>query len=800
MSVPLPSDVYGAAPSLYIPLPARHFSSMSKSELALVIKLQLSQLQNQSSDSHHNDTFYSSVMEMRTKGRVSKSLQQLPPILHHRAHQQQTPATTATGGEETAAGTNNTRVGGPPLYFKPTDSTLGRLQSSSLKKPKKLMELASADQLPTDSADDGRSPSRRRNTANAHSSDINTGRDAGCSVTHCRPCSVVVRLPASHSTVLHLVENCSAALEPSLISLRRVAPYSTQHAARRSSTNIDSTLATTALIQLCWLICACWVSSGFLALIAFEEADAQLRGLPPPLPPSSASAADPASSALEEERSRMLAVRHHCMVALLDQLDVLSLPPLSFPPDIAFLRSHLLHMLYSVGKGRLLLLRCLMRLPHPHTFDVVGILASNLATTCTPSSPSRVDEQFAVYWRPTCCTPTPMHTANIAYSHFVQPSAQPQLVAIVKSKMGCMSLQVLAKKGQDMRHAYNTAQQQQQQPQMTVGQDTVQHELTPALSSPPSSLSGPTVSSPRLSSVSADFAVWSSLTGELLRLLNGQWAAVFSDLPNNATNATVKPASASAPAANPHSPPSLASARAMWDLVALLLSHITATASHTPADQESEQAQQQLASLIAELRPLMHHHLTATYQLDASGEEEVQQQSASSAVPAVSPMITAVVVAAAAGSGVSSPPRLLPLPHSSLVYACSVLLPADDTTLPAAQTAHRQSEERVRAFIAAKQARLSQQYGSRQRAHYHSPSHHGGSSQTAAAKGQSAQTSSQHHAGHNGHAQQQRRGPLSHRQPRHPQQQSNQPTALAQQTAMSKSQPGSYAFAAAGRV
>ena len=169
VSVPLPSDVYGSAPSLYIPLPARHFSSMSKSELALVIKLQLSQLQSQSSDSHHNDTFYSSVMEMRTKGRVSKSLQQLPPILHNRSHH---PQTAATVSHHAAAGTiGGSNVGGAPVYFKPTDSTLGRLQTSSLKKPKKLMELASADQMPAEGgADDGRSARLRvRRARQTHS-------------------------------------------------------------------------------------------------------------------------------------------------------------------------------------------------------------------------------------------------------------------------------------------------------------------------------------------------------------------------------------------------------------------------------------------------------------------------------------------------------------------------------------------------------------------------------------------------------------------------------------------------------
>ena len=185
VSVPLPSDVYGAAPSLYIPLPARHFSSMSKSELALIIKLQLSQLQNQSSDSHHNDTFYSAVMEMRTKGRVSKSLQQLPPILHHRQQSHSTSTSTSTstaGGDEVAA------TGHSGSYVKPGDSTLGRLQSSSLKKPKKLMELASADQLAVDGADDGRSA--RQDSTSLLQLNNSTRRSAmhqfGLSATHLR--------------------------------------------------------------------------------------------------------------------------------------------------------------------------------------------------------------------------------------------------------------------------------------------------------------------------------------------------------------------------------------------------------------------------------------------------------------------------------------------------------------------------------------------------------------------------------------------------------------------------------------
>ena len=234
VSVPLPSDVYGSAPSLYIPLPARHFSSMSKSELALVIKLQLSQLQNQSSDSHHNDTFYSSVMEMRTKGRVSKSLQQLPPILHNRQQQQQQNTATAVVAEQAVSS-----AGSPPLHFKPTDSTLGRLQSSSLKKPKKLMELASGEQLPSDGAGDG-------TLAYLHTTDTHShgycgeltplsGRTClGRSLTSVSRFVVVCVLLCHQWAAVQRVANCSAALEQSLTSSRRVAHNSTQ---RQSATS-----------------------------------------------------------------------------------------------------------------------------------------------------------------------------------------------------------------------------------------------------------------------------------------------------------------------------------------------------------------------------------------------------------------------------------------------------------------------------------------------------------------------------------------------------------------------------------
>ena len=320
-----------------------------------------------------------------------------------------------------------------------------------------------------------------------------------------------------------------------------------------------------------------------------------------------------------------------------------------------------------------------------------------------------------------------------------------------------------------------------------------------------SAASGPAASTPpppRLSSVSADFAVWSSLTGELLRLLSGQWAAVFSDLPNTAqqhSSATNTPTAATAHASSqPHAPPSRASARAMWDLVSLLLSHATASAAHTPHDEQSAQASEQLDALVAELRPLLRHYLTVTYQLDGdkaaagggSGEqkEAVEPAASSSAAPP-----TAAQVVAANGSG--AVPRLLPLPHASLLFACSVLLPSDDATLPAAQAAHRQSEERVRAFIAAKQARLSLHYHnghSRQRpAQHHAQSHHA----TGAARGHNTRLGAQQSSGYPGYNPQ--RHAALQQQPQPQQQQRMQ--AAAQQPAV-KSQPGSYAFAAAGRA
>ena len=614
------------------------------------------------------------------------------------------------------------------------------------------------------------------------------------------------KLFGSSRAIAYLIEEGHPTL--TLSPTHSLTSRGTQHyqpsAASNQATRSSGTEVSRLLTQCCsLLLCVRRVVSGFLALIAFEEADAQLRGLPSPSPPpslapSSGNTVSPAMDALEAERSRLLAVRHHCMVALLDQLDVLSLPPLSFPPDIAFLRSHLLHMLYSVGKGRLLLLRCLMRLPPPHTFDIVSILAANLTSTCTPAAASRVDEQFAVLAADILYA-APMHTANVAYSHFIQPSTQPSaLVSAVKSKMGCMFLQVIAKKGQDMRLHYDTSatQQSQSQTQPSNGQEGAVAELSSA--SPAAiSLSGSILSPPRLSSVSADFAVWASLTGELLRLLSGQWAAVFSDLPNTANTVAAKPSSASAAASSPLPSISLASARAMWDLVSLLLSHITASASHAPADDESVQAKRQLDGLIVELRPLMRQYLTVTYQLDSSSAERLEP-AASIAAPFVpSATAAAVVVAAAASAELISAPRLLPLPHSSLLYACSVLLAEDDTALSDAQTAHKRSEEKVRAFIAAKQQRLSQHYNTRQRAPYNVHLQRQGPPAHSARGVSTRSGSSQPHSGFKAYPQQSRAG-LPHTSL---QQHNNDAIAPGvQQLAVSKSQPGSYAFAAASKA
>jgi hypothetical protein len=148
VSVPLPADQYGAAPSVYIPLPARHFTAMTKSELALIIKLQLNQLQAQSVST--DDSFYSQVWQLRKgKKTLSRTLQQMPPILQPRPP----PPSASQGGEKgSAVATSSSSSSPSPSPSSATASfaslvsggsgALGKLQTSSLKKPKKLMDLA----------------------------------------------------------------------------------------------------------------------------------------------------------------------------------------------------------------------------------------------------------------------------------------------------------------------------------------------------------------------------------------------------------------------------------------------------------------------------------------------------------------------------------------------------------------------------------------------------------------------------------------------------------------------------------
>ena len=117
VAVPLPPDASApSAPSVYIPLPAKHFAYMSKSEVALIIKLQLAVLQNNDTTA---DDYYAAVYESRKGRRLKPHLSHLPPIL---------PNTHI----------NAQRAGA-------SDATLGKLQKSSLRKPKTVMNINGAD-------------------------------------------------------------------------------------------------------------------------------------------------------------------------------------------------------------------------------------------------------------------------------------------------------------------------------------------------------------------------------------------------------------------------------------------------------------------------------------------------------------------------------------------------------------------------------------------------------------------------------------------------------------------------------
>ena len=102
---------------------------MSRAELALVIKLQLNQLQLQSG-AGSDDSFYAHVWQLR-KGRraLSKSLAQMPPIMQQHPQAQQARQQAAASSPYAA-------------LLSGRGGALGKLQASSLKKPKRLMDLA----------------------------------------------------------------------------------------------------------------------------------------------------------------------------------------------------------------------------------------------------------------------------------------------------------------------------------------------------------------------------------------------------------------------------------------------------------------------------------------------------------------------------------------------------------------------------------------------------------------------------------------------------------------------------------
>lgn len=162
-SSPLPS-VSSPGPLVYIPLPARQFSTISKSEIALVIKMQLIQMQNQLKEGEEDD-FYAMVLAERKRmalqshrsGPRSHSSSQQPQKKRTLASvtiMQSRPAPSATASSTTDPLQTPSAPAPPPSSSSsphPSTSpnpqslfprgTLGRFAASSLKKPKKLMEL-----------------------------------------------------------------------------------------------------------------------------------------------------------------------------------------------------------------------------------------------------------------------------------------------------------------------------------------------------------------------------------------------------------------------------------------------------------------------------------------------------------------------------------------------------------------------------------------------------------------------------------------------------------------------------------
>jgi len=124
-------------PHWYIPLtrPSHQLGFMTKSEIALVLRIQLSQLQN--IGSALSDDFYYQVMQARKGGQINATGQVILPVFK--------------------SGQARNADGGPKL----PEGTLGRISAFSVHKPKKLMALDSgSNETETMVDDDGDGPRR----------------------------------------------------------------------------------------------------------------------------------------------------------------------------------------------------------------------------------------------------------------------------------------------------------------------------------------------------------------------------------------------------------------------------------------------------------------------------------------------------------------------------------------------------------------------------------------------------------------------------------------------------------------
>ena len=524
--------------------------------------------------------------------------------------------------------------------------------------------------------------------------------------------------------------------------------------------------------------------------------------------------------ALTAERQRLMAVVHHFMVALLDQLDLLNVPPPTFPPDTIALRAHLLHLLYPLPKGRLLIFRSLLRLSPPHTFALLFVLTSNLPTLCHPPQPTQMDEAFAQSIAEGLYT-LPHSTVNLSFAQLIMAppeggaeSAVESLVSVLRSKLGCMAVQVFIKKGQEL---YSLFQQQRPPPGVALSQSTLP---------------------PHLLALTRDLSLWESLTGELMKRLEGQWGRVLDllPIPTQPTPATTMTArggggSGGKQGGSSQSPPAhllVASARAMWDLLSQLLTHLSTPHPFAPPQegQESDGATTGGAvegaapggaggapggdvagrsgkkranagagrdaalydRLVQDLTPLFKRYLRSTY-LDSPPPPPptstvpspvISSPPSSSSTPSATPATFASVVTPA------PPPVLLPALSSSLLSVAEVLLfssEEDWALLEEAHKAQKASEDAVRAFISNKRRIKQQQH------QHHYPPH---------------QQHSSHPPSHSPHYQQTSR---HHSSPSHSHPRSHFAAAPSSSSPMVrvapppvKSAPGSYAFIAAQKA